>query len=425
MKRGLPKRVTEKQREFANFEREQNLVFNQQEREAMEKIQIDAFKRELEARENIRLGYTDEQGNQIQGTQDFQAAQANLDRVFAQGQRVGYTDPETGEKVEGTQEFQQRMQLALQEEAERQRVGYTDPETGQWVGGTQDFQQRMQEQAATTGFSHASQLAQGADERQALRDIALDELRQEELRLGREFTTEEREAAQTYATAAAELIATARVEEREAAFGFQEQQRVGYVDPETGERVEGTQEFQTGEREARQTWEENRATNEEGLRKERENLEWDRTSKLESARSGIADATSAEGIAKAVEFAQDARDREKTLAALDVIERLAMNPQTAFALSNSGLLSALGAEFGLDLSFLSGGGGTQSALTDVSLPEAGEFARMPIDQQRAQLNQYSSLTGVSPEDIRLEILRRAQGGGLATGSDAYATRTTV
>ena len=396
----------QKQREFANFEREQNLVFNQQEREAMEKIQIDAFKRELEAREITMLGYTDAQGNQIQGTQDFQAAQANLDRVFAQGQRVGYTDPETGEKVEGTQEFQQRMQFALQDAA-------------------QEFDQRMQEQAATTGFSHASQLAQGADERQGLRDIALDQLRQEELRLGREFTTEEREAAETYATAAAELIATARVEEREAAFGFQEQQRVGYVDPETGERIEGTQEFQTGEREAGQTWEATRAENEESLRKERENLEWQRTGYLESARSGIADATSAEGIAKAVEFASDARDREKTLAALDVIERLAMNPQTAFALSNSGLLSSLSAEFGIDLSFLGGGGGTQSALTDVSLPEAGTFARMPIDQQRAQLNQYSSLTGVSPEDIRLEILRRAQGGGLATGSDAYATRTTV
>ena len=185
------------------------------------------------------------------------------------------------------------------------------------------------------------------------------------------------------------------------------------------------QEFQTGERATERAWQGQEANLQRNFQILRDTTDFDRTSLLESARLGIADATSPEGIARAVELAKTARDREKTLAALDVIERIASNPQAAFALSNSGLLGALGTEFGLDLSFIGGMAGTQSVLSGNLLPPASDFARMPIDQQRAQLNAISAATGVAPEDIRLEIIRRAQGGGLATGSDAYATRATV
>ena len=372
---GYQDKVREWEKQFAmdiaDYEREQNLKFNESERAAIDKWEKEKFDREFDKRSGFE---TEERV----ATQKWQDAQRVFQETFSTEER------------EASQTFQSEFQFEL----ERARRAHD-------------------ELMATTSFSHQSQLQQDA---QYSRDVEAGRergFRALESALGRELTTTERQAAEEYATAASALENTRRVAEREDQQAFQSEERVA------------GQQYQTGERETERTWQGEEADLTRQFQTLRDTTDFDRTSLLKSAEMGIADATSPEGIARAVELANTARDREKTLAALDVIERIASNPAAAFALSNSGLLGALGTEFGLDLSFIGGMTGTQSVLSGNLLPPASDFARMPIDQQRAQLNAISAATGVSPEDVRLEIIRRAQGGGLATGSDAYATRATV
>ena len=369
-------------KDIADYEREQNITFNESERAAIDEWEKQKFEREFAARSEFE---TDErkatqtwQDEQRVAEEDFRRTEAQLDRDLTTDERVA------------SENWQRTLQLDLDL-------------------GRREHEERMYALRADAD----RQAAEVANQRQLDMQTIQNSVDSYEALLGRNFKTGEREAAEAYATAASALENTRRVVERE--------------DMQTltsGERIAG-QEFQTEERATERAWQEQEADLTRQFQTLRDTTDFNRTSLLESARLGIADATSPEGIARAVELANTARDREKTLAALDVIERIASNPQAAFALSNSGLLGALGTEFGLDLSFIGGMTGTQSVLSGNLLPPASDFARMPIDQQRAQLNAISAATGVSPEDIRLEIIRRAQGGGLATGSDAYATRVTV
>ena len=379
--------------DIADYEREQNLKFNESERAAIDKWEKEKFEREFAARAGFET-------SEREATQTWQDAQRVFQNTFSREER------------QATQTWEREFQLEL-ETARRAH----------------------DELMATTSFSHQSQLQQDAQYSRDVEAARERSFRALESSLGRELTRTERQAAEEYATAASALEDQRRIADREDRQAFETGERVagqeyqtGQIQAgqqfQTGERVAG-QEFQTGERATERAWQGQEANLQRNFQILRDTTDFDRTSLLESARLGIADATSPEGIARAVELAKTARDREKTLAALDVIERIASNPQAAFALSNSGLLGALGTEFGLDLSFIGGMAGTQSVLSGNLLPPASDFARMPIDQQRAQLNAISAATGVAPEDIRLEIIRRAQGGGLATGSDAYATRATV
>ena len=369
-------------KDIADYEREQNITFNESERAAIDEWEKQKFEREFAARSEFE---TDErkatqtwQDEQRVAEEDFRRTEAQLDRDLTTDERVA------------SENWQRTLQLDLDL-------------------GRREHEERMYALRADAD----RQAAEVANQRQLDMQTIQNSVDSYEALLGRNFKTGEREAAEAYATAASALENTRRVVEREDMQTFT-----------SGERVAG-QEFQTEERATERAWQEQEADLTRQFQTLRDTTDFNRTSLLESARLGIADATSPEGIARAVELANTARDREKTLAALDVIERIASNPQAAFALSNSGLLGALGTEFGLDLSFIGEMTGTQSVLSGNLLPPASDFARMPIDQQRAQLNAISAATGVSPEDIRLEIIRRAQGGGLATGSDAYATRVTV
>jgi len=369
-------------KDIADYEREQNITFNESERAAIDEWEKQKFEREFAARSEFE---TDErkatqtwQDEQRVAEEDFRRTEAQLDRDLTTDERVA------------SENWQRTLQLDLDL-------------------GRREHEERMYALRADAD----RQAAEVANQRQLDMQTIQNSVDSYEALLGRNFKTGEREAAEAYATAASALENTRRIAEREEMQTFT-----------SGERVAG-QEFQTEERATERAWQEQEADLTRQFQTLRDTTDFNRTSLLESARLGIADATSPEGIARAVELANTARDREKTLAALDVIERIASNPQAAFALSNSGLLGALGTEFGLDLSFIGGMAGTQSVLSGNLLPPASDFARMPIDQQRAQLNAISAATGVSPEDIRLEIIRRAQGGGLATGSDAYATRVTV
>ena len=369
-------------KDIADYEREQNITFNESERAAIDEWEKQKFEREFAARSEFE---TDErkatqtwQDEQRVAEEDFRRTEAQLDRDLTTDERVA------------SENWQRTLQLDLDL-------------------GRREHEERMYALRADAD----RQAAEVANQRQLDMQTIQNSVDSYEALLGRNFKTGEREAAEAYATAASALENTRRVVEREDMQTFT-----------SGERIAG-QEFQTEERATERAWQEQEADLTRQFQTLRDTTDFNRTSLLESARLGIADATSPEGIARAVELANTARDREKTLAALDVIERIASNPQAAFALSNSGLLGALGTEFGLDLSFIGEMTGTQSVLSGNLLPPASDFARMPIDQQRAQLNAISAATGVSPEDIRLEIIRRAQGGGLATGSDAYATRVTV
>jgi hypothetical protein len=190
----------------------------------------------------------------------------------------------------------------------------------------------------------------------------------EETRLGREFTTDEREAYQAYQ----DIVRTGEygtqaftISEREAGEAITQYENDLNRKLTTSER-EAVNAFQLLENEktrsaARTNQEnqqafaadENRRTEKFNIR--RDELRFEQESKLESARTGIADATSEEGIARAVELANEARSLERTMAMIDVIEQISASG-LGRQLSESGLLEQLGDQFGVDMSFLLSGG---------------------------------------------------------------------
>ena len=84
---------------------------------------------------------------------------------------------------------------------------------------------------------------------------------------------------------------------------------------------------------------------------------------LESARLGIADATSEEGIAEAVRQAEEARRLERAQTIVRLVQDLSNDPAVVRGLRQSGILQTMGDELGVDFSFLTGGGGLATGNT--------------------------------------------------------------
>jgi hypothetical protein len=164
-----------------------------------------------------------------------------------------------------------------------------------------------------------------------------------ENRIGRQFSTTEREAIQAFQSTESQLGRDASILNQENQQAFQ-----------SGEnQLNRTQADKDREDQQSFAADENRRTESFNIR--RDELRFEQESKLESARTGIADATSEEGIARAVELANEARSLERTMAMIDVIEQISASG-LGRQLSESGLLEQLGDQFGVDMSFLLSGG---------------------------------------------------------------------
>ena len=236
-----------------------------------------------------------------------------------------------------------------------------------------------------------------ADDRAAAKLVA--DAAAAEANLGREFTTSEREAieaynkvvrgeersrdradtvlaekqqtderlgAEAFARAEAVLNRALTVSERQAIQAFQQSEREASEQTAAGAATLAENRA-IADREDRQAQEtaERQAT--QGFNMARDKLNFDRESKLESVRLGIADATSPEGIARAVELADEARALEKAETMLNVIEQISSGG-FGRQLADSGVLEQLAEQFGVDLDFLirgglgggfGGGGGSQ------------------------------------------------------------------
>lgn len=164
-----------------------------------------------------------------------------------------------------------------------------------------------------------------------------------ENRIGRQFSTTEREAIQAFQSTESQLGRDASILNQENQQAFQ-----------SGENQLNRTQADI-DREDQQSFaaDENRRTESFNIR--RDELRFEQESKLESARTGIADATSEEGITRAVELANEARSLERTMAMIDVIEQISASG-LGRQLSESGLLEQLGDQFGIDMSFLLSGG---------------------------------------------------------------------
>ncbi len=164
-----------------------------------------------------------------------------------------------------------------------------------------------------------------------------------ENRIGRQFSTTEREAIQAFQSTESQLGRDASILNQENQQAFQ-----------SGEnQLNRTQADKDREDQQSFAADENRRTESFNIR--RDELRFEQESKLESARTGIANATSEEGIARAVELANEARSLERTMAMIEVIEQISASG-LGRQLSESGLLEQLGDQFGVDMSFLLSGG---------------------------------------------------------------------
>lgn len=182
---------------------------------------------------------------------------------------------------------------------------------------------------------------------------------------GREFTTSERVAIENFQRIQNEASRSDANYAREDTQSFQEESRVASQEFSSAERrtSEGVARDQAStandraiqDREDRQVNETLQRQQAQQFNLQRDQIEFDRQSRLESVRLGIADATSEDGIARAVELANEARQLERSSAMLDVVERIASSG-LGRQMADSGLLEQLSAEFGVDLSFLITGG---------------------------------------------------------------------
>jgi hypothetical protein len=286
----------------------------------------------------------DFQNNQRIKDENFARTEAGLGRKFTTSERIAIETWQEEQRTgkEGTQAFTVSEREAIQEWQQAQRTG---------VGGTQEF---------ATGEREASQT-----ESERIRLIEAD-IRKLEISEGRTFTTEERKAIQAFQVSREEISRTQQLEdqrtgqafaigERKAGESFSSKQadlnRVFSADQSTLDR-----EAASTRQEDTQAFEEEQSRLSETFQIRRDKIRFDMDSRMESARLGIADATSDAGIQEAVKLAKEARDLERTMAAVDIVERIALNPAMKRSLEESGVLAALEAEFGLDLSFIMGGG---------------------------------------------------------------------
>ena len=242
-----------------------------------------------------------------------------------------------------------------------------------------------EERLAIQEYNDAVRGEQRAD---ALSDIQRSEqFTATETALGRALTTSEREAVQAFQKSqnieAREFQTQERIAgeatARDVALQGQEfqsgerlageqtarnvaQQRQGY---QTGERVAGEEtardvattadERAAADREDRQANEQFQREQAQQFNTTRDTIEFDRQSRLESVRLGITNATSEEGIARAVELADEARGLERAQTMLDVVQQISQSG-LGRQLQDSGILEQLASEFGVDLSFLIRGG---------------------------------------------------------------------
>lgn len=277
-------------------------------------------------------------------SQNFANNQRILQQNFSQDERDAIQrwqeEQRTGET--GTQSFTTSERLAIQEWQSLQRTG---------EGGTQEFQ---------TGERVASQ-----DEAERIREIEAG-IRELEISSGRTFTTDERKAIQAFQVSREEISRSQQLEDQRTGQAFATGERqagetfsAGQADINRGfvaGESELGREAASARQEDTQEFEGEQARLSENFQIRRDEIRFDMDSRLESARLGIADATSDEGIQQAVKLAQEARDLERTMAAVDIVERIALNPAMKRSLEQSGVLAALEEEFGIDLSFVLGGG---------------------------------------------------------------------
>tara|TARA_R110002096_G_scaffold288100_3_gene481798 strand:- start:324 stop:2840 length:2517 start_codon:yes stop_codon:yes gene_type:complete len=359
---------------------------------------------------DLQKASQDFQQNQRLLKERFDKAESDLGRKFTTSERLAIEawqeEQRTG--VGGTQAFTTAEREAIQTWQETQRTG---------EGGTQEFS--TSEREASQAESERVRLLEAdireleisegrtftTDERKAIQafQVSREEIsRSEKLddqSTGQKFAISEREAQELFASKQADINRGATRDEsklsREAASNRQEDaQEFAFSERVSNQEFSNAQsqlgrEFSVTERQAIQDFQKSQATINRGFSAEqstldreaasarqedtqafeseqsrlsetfqirRDSLKFDMDSRMESARLGIADATSEAGIQEAVKLAQEARDLERTMAAVDIVERIALNPAMKRSLEESGVLAALEAEFGLDLSFIMGGG---------------------------------------------------------------------
>ncbi|MEK9768320.1 MAG: hypothetical protein VW683_05295 [Betaproteobacteria bacterium] len=255
-------------------------------------------------------------------------------QAFSKEQRIAGETFATGERV-ASQEFQQGESQLARDFAEEQRIASQDFATQERLG-SEAFATQSREDAQT--FADEQRIASetfATSERTAAQAF-----QSAEALLGRQFTTSEREAAQLFA----EQMQKAQFAENEASQqrqqDFQEQQAAEARAAEL-ERQKIQNDFQATQAEL------NRA----------------QQAALESARLGIADATSEEGIAEAVRQAEEARRLERAQTIVRLVQDLSNDPAVVRGLRQSGILQTMGDELGVDFSFLTGGGGLATGST--------------------------------------------------------------
>ena len=359
---------------------------------------------------DLQKASQDFQQNQRLLKERFDKAESDLGRKFTTSERLAIEawqeEQRTG--VGGTQAFTTAEREAIQTWQETQRTG---------EGGTQEFS--TSEREASQAESERVRLIEAdireleisegrtftTDERKAIQafQVSREEISRsqklDDQSTGQKFAISEREAQELFASKQADINRGATRDEsklsREAASNRQEDaQDFAFSERVSNQEFSNAQsqlgrEFSVTERQAIQDFQKSQATINRGFSAEqstldreaasarqedtqafeseqsrlsetfqirRDELKFDMDSRMESARLGIADATSEAGIQEAVKLAQEARDLERTMAAVDIVERIALNPAMKRSLEESGVLAALEAEFGLDLSFIMGGG---------------------------------------------------------------------
>ena len=139
-------------------------------------------------------------------------------------------------------------------------------------------------------------------------------------------------------------------------------------------------------------------------------------------RMGISSATTQKGIDEAIEIRKNAEQLDKIRVTIDILSKIAANPIFLRQLQQSDILTTLGVDLGYDFSFMTKGPGDLAALGQVDdLIHLSDFEKMQIDERTAYLDDLAFRIGVRAGDIRGEIVRRAQGGGLATGLGGLRT----
>lgn len=269
---------------------------------------------------------------QEQARQNLEAQRRS--QQFNTAERIAGQEFATGERIAG-QEFQEgESQLARDFQAEQRRLGesFATQErlaSEEFAATSREDVQRFTEQERLASESFASSERTRTQAFQSAEAL-----------LGREFTESEREASQAFAQAMQQVQ-------------FQENRAVQ-------ERQQAFQEEQAAEARAAET-ERQRIQNE--FQATQNQLNRDQQAALESARLGIADATSEEGIAEAVRQAEEARRLERAQTIVRLVQDLSNDPAVVRGLRQSGILQTMGDELGVDFSFLTGGGGLATGST--------------------------------------------------------------